>query len=131
MKEGRKTMMLDAASAEAVRIHNGSNHRLLKFALMCSLLATGSRRLVSIFSCALRSVLSCVERCFVLFEHGVRYFTPAVPLIQNDLPNTAHRALIESARATKMPKIVSRKTPKKPRSLSEVVRSGTVGSRHG
>src|SRR5829696_7193030 len=44
MKEGRKTMMLDALSAEAMRIHNGSNHHLLKLALICSLLAAGSRR---------------------------------------------------------------------------------------
>src|SRR5918998_3671064 len=95
MKEGRKTMMLDAASVEAARIHNGSNHHLLKFALICSLRATGSRRLVSIFSCALRSGLSCVERCFTLFEYGARYLTPAVPLVQNNLPNTAQRALIE------------------------------------
>src|SRR5215207_8890607 len=73
MKEGRKTMMLDAVRAEAVRIHNGSNHHLLKFALICSLHATGSRRLVSIFSYGLRSGLSCVEQCFTLFEHGARY----------------------------------------------------------
>src|SRR5215210_869444 len=41
MKEGPKTRMLRAISAEAVRIPNGSSHHLLKFALICSLLATG------------------------------------------------------------------------------------------
>jgi len=34
--------MLNAVSAEAVRIHNGSNH-FLRFALIRSLPATGSR----------------------------------------------------------------------------------------
>src|SRR5215216_2624905 len=52
-KEGGKTMITNALSAEAVRIQNGSNHHLLKFALIRSLLTTGSRfwRLVSILSC--------------------------------------------------------------------------------
>src|SRR5215212_3332947 len=35
MKEGPKTRILSAVSAEAVRIPNGSNHHLLKFALIC------------------------------------------------------------------------------------------------
>src|ERR671926_1431469 len=72
MKEGRKTMMLRAVSADAVRIVNGSNHHLLKFAaLICSLPQSGSRLraplLVSILSSsyALLSLCgpcSCVER---------------------------------------------------------------------
>jgi hypothetical protein len=53
IKEDPKTRMFNAVSAEAVRIPNGSNHHLLKFALICSLLASGSRlrRLASILSC--------------------------------------------------------------------------------
>src|SRR5215210_8408285 len=64
MKEGPKTRMLRVISAEAVRILNGSSHHLLKFALICSLLTTG---------------------------HATRYLTPTVPLIQNELLNTAQR----------------------------------------
>ena len=66
MKEGPKTRILSAVSAETVRIPNGSSHHLLKFALICSLLASG---------------------------HAARYLTPTVPLIQNELLNTAQRTL--------------------------------------
>src|ERR671933_936326 len=70
MKEGRKTMMLTAVSADAVRIVNGSNHHLLKFAaLICSLPQSGSRLraplLVSILSSSyalLSGSCSYVER---------------------------------------------------------------------
>src|SRR5215217_7396166 len=98
-------MMLSATSTERFRMPNGSNHHLLKSALICSLLATGSLRLVSIFSCALRSGLSCVERCFALFEYAARYLTPKGPLIQKDLPNKAQRALTEERKGYKMPNI--------------------------
>src|ERR687897_807534 len=98
MKEGPKTRMLSAVSAEAVRIPNGSSHHLLKFALICSLLAT---------------------------EHAARYLTPIVPLIQNELLNTAQRPYWGAKGLQRHPKYVERHP--KTRSLSEVVRSGTVG----
>jgi hypothetical protein len=68
IKEGPKTMMLVAISAETFRMPNGNNHHLLKFALICSLPPRRSRvrRLVSILSCALHSGLSCVERTVLL-----------------------------------------------------------------
>jgi hypothetical protein len=90
MKEGPKTRMLRALSAEAVRIPNGSNHHLLKFALICPPLAT---------------------------EHAARYLTPKVPPIQNDLLNTAQRALVEERKGYKGAQNRSKDTAKT-RSLS-------------
>ena len=76
-----------------------------------------------------------VQRCFTLFEHGARYLTPTVALIQNNLPNTAQRALIEERKGYEDAQNRSKDTQKtrllsETRSLSEVVRSGTVGLRH-
>ena len=70
MKKDPKTRMFNAVSAEAVRIPNGNNHHLLKFALMCSLLETRSRlrRLVSILFVSYSGRYSCIERCFTLLR---------------------------------------------------------------
>src|SRR5215210_959354 len=87
MKEGPKTRMLRAISAEAVRIENGSNHHLLKFALICSLLATGSRlrRLVSILSSGARRRRASLNRFVDLLNHLSRVFNlrdePVVGLV--------------------------------------------------
>ena len=59
MKEGPKTRILSAVSAEAVRIPNGSNHHLLECVPICSPL--------------------------LAIRHDARHLTPKVPPIQNDL----------------------------------------------
>ena len=120
--------MLAAVSAEAVRIHNGSNHHLLKFALICSLHATGSRRLVSIFSYGLRSGLSCND---VSLSSSTAHDILRLQchLYKTTWPNTVQRALIEERKGYEDAQNRSKDT-QKTRSLSEAVRSGTVGLRH-
>jgi hypothetical protein len=87
-------MMLTAIRAETLRIPNGSNHHLLNFAPICSLLPTGSRLrrlvsilfLVSILSCALRFGFPCVERrALIPFEHAARYQKKIQPVATLEL----------------------------------------------
>src|SRR3954447_6007629 len=98
--------MLNAVSAEAVRIQNGSNHQLLKFALICSLMVIGPcpRRLVSILSCAISSGLSCIVRVSPSLEYTAQYLTPTVLLIQTTYLTQPSILLTRSNKVTKTPK---------------------------